>query len=118
MLLLVAVWFANVQSAPVESLIDDETSTSMSAFCQQLTISFFQAILAATISVIFILCCYALKSRFTSPNYCPPGKRGYSVKNYFRETMESHFDRRQNLTKIDPMPLWQVPPLKSHRTNR
>jgi hypothetical protein len=115
MLFLITIWLITVQSAPVD--MDAESAVSVSAFCQQMTASLFQAVFAAAISMIFIACCYVLKSKFTERSGFLPGKRGYSVKNYLKETMDS-FDRRQNVTRIEPVPLWQVPPLKSHRTNR
>jgi len=119
MLFLVTILLVNVlQSAPVEAM-EHSDAVSVSSFCQQITASLFQAILAATISVVFIVACYAVKSKFGNQKCEFPefGKRGYSVKNYFRGAMESTFDRRQNITRIEPVPLWQVPPLKSHRTN-
>jgi hypothetical protein len=115
--LAIKLHFATVvQAAPVE-FMEESDAVSVSAFCQQITASLFQAVLAASISVVFIACCYALKSTFGNKNCEFPefGKRGYSVRNYFRDFQ---FERKNNVTRIDPVPLWQVPPLKSHRTNR
>merc|ERR1712227_179643 len=96
------------ESAPAVEM-DSSTSESLS----QMTTSFLQAV-AAAVSALFVILCYAMKRKEQN---LFNAKRGYSVRNYFRDTMDS-FERRTTVSQVENLPLWQVPPLKSHRTNR
>merc|ERR1712227_124169 len=96
--------------------VDREEIESIAPLFQQIMSSFGQAIVVTVISCIFILVCYSLKSRWTSTEtYNNLSKRGYSVQNYFFDKIPS---KRDSVSKLDNLPLWQVPPLKTHRTNR
>ena len=109
-MLLICTIFSVIKAAAVER---EEIEEIVPLF-QQLMTSFGQAIVVTVISCIFILVCYSLKSRWTSTEtYSNLSKRGYSVQNYFFEKIPS----KNSVSKIDNLPLWQVPPLKTHRTN-
>ena len=111
-MLLIFYIFSVVKCAAV----DREEIESIAPLFQQIMSSFGQAIVVTVISCIFILVCYSLKSRWTSTEtYNNLSKRGYSVQNYFFDKIPS---KRDSVSKLDNLPLWQVPPLKTHRTNR
>merc|ERR1712130_765285 len=106
---LLVCLFCLAQGAPA---VEMDAATSQSLY--QMTTSFLQAVMAAAVSALFVILCYAMKRKEQN---LFNAKRGYSVRNYFRDTIDS-FERRTPVSQVENLPLWQVPPLKSHRTNR
>jgi len=106
---LLVYLFCLAQGAPA---VEMDAATSQSLY--QMTTSFLQAVMAAAVSALFVILCYAMKRKEQN---LFNAKRGYSVRNYFRDTIDS-FERRTTVSQVENLPLWQVPPLKSHRTNR
>merc|ERR1712233_46427 len=106
---LLVCLFCLAQGAPA---VEMDAATSQSLY--QMTTSFLQAVMAAAVSALFVILCYAMKRKEQN---LFNAKRGYSVRNYFRDTIDS-FERRTTVSQVENLPLWQVPPLKSHRTNR
>jgi hypothetical protein len=111
-LFLITLIYIQVESAPVEIDLEDNGIT-FSTMCT----SVFQAMFGAFVCACCILCLYALNASFGARKFMIERPKQFSVGSYLQDTMDS-FDRRHTVAKVENLPLWQVPMIKTHRTNR
>merc|ERR1712130_760837 len=101
---LLVCLFCLAQGAPA---VEMDAATSQSLY--QMTTSFLQAVMAAAVSALFVILCYAMKRKEQN---LFNAKRGYSVRNYFRHNRLVRTSNNR-LTSREPATVASAPAQKS-----
>ena len=79
-----------------------------------------KAVVVSSMSLVLLYAMFQAKSYFTHPRTNEPSRteqRLYRQCLGDEEFSESLFESRRRMANLESIPVWQVPKVKSHRTN-
>jgi hypothetical protein len=107
-----------ISGNPVQqNLMEEEMPSS---YFNSIITTLMQAVVVSSMSLVLLYAMFQAKSYFTHPRTNEPSRteqRLYRQCLGDEEFSESLFESRRRMTNLESIPVWQVPKVKSHRTN-
>merc|ERR1712131_564676 len=107
-----------ISGNPVQQgLANEDVPTS---YFNSIIATLMQAVVVSSMSLVLLYAMFQAKSYFTHPRTNEPSRteqRLYRQCLGDEEFSESLFESRRRMANLESIPVWQVPKVKSHRTN-
>merc|ERR1711970_1493463 len=113
------IWIILIADFISGNPVQQHAEPAETSYFNSIITTLMQAVVVSSMSLVLLYAMFQAKSYFTNPRSEPnrTEQRLYRQCLGDEDFSESIFESRRRMTNLESVPVWQVPKVKSHRTN-